>query len=276
MDNIRRTSASVWKDKGSVLNRMNNFCEGSSLYQTLLLLHQGKWRFGCFGRFRQVYHCKNQNPSPIGESENLDVLGWNEKCLWGSSLHQTLHPTPLGKVKIWMFLGDLDNFTIASIRTPIPSPIGESKGLDVLGDLEILPLQVPLCICCEICFFFFFFFFFLFLFCFVLLLQVPEPPPSPNWEKWRFGCLGRFRQFCHCKYQNASLSSHWGKWRFGCLGRFRKCYHCQYQNLPSRLPKQQLAFMWNHSLEVSLTAISLNRNLCEMAVSWNHFPKNQF
>ena len=44
------------------------FCEGSSLHQTLHQIplpsiHWGKWRFGCFGRFRKFYHCKYQNPS---------------------------------------------------------------------------------------------------------------------------------------------------------------------------------------------------------------------
>ena len=50
--------------------------------------------------------CTKPLPSPIRESEDLDVLG------------------------------DLENFTIASTRTPSLSLTGESDDLDVLQDLE--------------------------------------------------------------------------------------------------------------------------------------------
>ena len=62
------------------------------------------------------------------------------------------------------------------------------------------------------------------------LKLAPNFAPPPHWEKWRFGCLGRFRKNYHCKYQNPS-SPHQGKWRFGYFGRFRKFNHCKYQNL---------------------------------------------
>ena len=93
-------------------------------------------------------------------------------------------------------LGDLE---ILPLQVPEPPSIGESEDLDVLGDSEILPLQAP--------------------------------EPSPPLGKVKIWMFWEIRNFAIASTRTTPL--HWGKSRFGCVGRFRKFYHCKYQNSPS-------------------------------------------
>ena len=54
---------------------------------------------------------------------------------------QVPEPPSIGESKDLDVFGDLEMLPL-QVPEPLPS-IGESKDLDVLGDLKILPLQVP-------------------------------------------------------------------------------------------------------------------------------------
>ena len=70
----------------------------------------------------------------------------SEKFLRGLKLAPNFSPNyptpPIGESEYLNILGDLENFTVVSIRIPPRHPIRESEDLDVLEDLENFAIAV--------------------------------------------------------------------------------------------------------------------------------------
>ena len=128
--------------------------------------------------------------APSNRTRALCSMEWT--VLWGLKLapNPLPLPSPIGESEDFDVFWDLENFTIASIRTPPPPIIGESEELD--------------------------------------------------WGKWRVGCVERFRQICHCKYQNLmharcryeDRSVAWGALiKVNCKTKMRPSFPCRSLNI---------------------------------------------
>ena len=128
------------------------FLQSSQFLRTKITLHTNSKLFAPSDRTRALRSTEwkifvraqacTKTPSSIRESEDLDVLGDLENFTIAST--RTPSRPPLEKVKIWMFWGYLENFTltsttmyllcnllfcfaIVSTRTPLLPPSGKVK-----------------------------------------------------------------------------------------------------------------------------------------------------